>query len=422
MHRNNFFKTNKSRLRYGRGTIGASLFTIVKVFSQISFWFRLSIAGGATLLIGMGLGRFSFSPLIPALIETGILTSQEAGIIAASNFAGYLLGALIAPILRLFFGEIGSMKYCLVFALLSLFACILPWGFWWLVFWRALLGALVGIMMIYCLAIATRYAPTGKLGAATGIVYTGVGIGILLSGSLIPWLLSFSLAIAWMGIAFIGLTAFLVAFWGWTTPMPDKNNSTPASQNLSHQKFRWNSTVIGLISARTLFSLGLIPHTIYWVDYLVRGLGNGIDFGGMHWALFGSGAILGTYLWGRLADQIGFRFGVGLAFTAVAAGIALPVIYTAGWALILSSLVVGAQPGLTAILSGRFHQLVGADRMASVWRMSALVATVIQAIGAYGYVTLFAMFDDYTTIFLAGSASMALGAVIALTLKRPETV
>ena len=60
--------------------------------------------------------------------------------------------------------------------------------------------------------------------------------------------------------------------------------------------------------------------------------------------------------------------------------------------------------------------------MASVWRMSALVATVIQAIGAYGYVTLFSMFDDYTTIFLAGSASMALGAVIALTLKRPETV
>ena len=62
--------------------------------------------------------------------------------------------------------------------------------------------------MIYCLAIATRFAPKGKLGAATGIVYTGVGIGIFLSGSLIPWLLSFSLAIAWLGIASIGFLAF----------------------------------------------------------------------------------------------------------------------------------------------------------------------------------------------------------------------
>lgn len=394
----------------------------MKIFSQISFWCRLSIAGGATLLIGMGLGRFSFSPLIPELIETGILTSQEAGIIAASNFAGYLFGALSAPFVRLFFGEIGSMKCCLVLALLSLFACILPWGFWWLVFWRALLGGLVGIMMIYCLAIATRFAPKGKLGAATGIVYTGVGIGIFLSGSLIPWLLSFSLAIAWLGIASIGLIAFMVAFWGWTSPIPENNKGINLSENLSHQKFNWNSTVVGLISARTFFSLGLIPHTIYWVDYLVRGLGNDMDFGGMHWALFGCGAILGTYLWGRLADQIGFRFGLGLAFAAVAAGIALPVIYTTDWTLILSSLVVGAQPGLTAILSGRFHQLVGADRMAAVWRMSALVATVIQAIGAYGYVTLFSMFDDYTAIFLAGSASMALGAVLALTMKKSEHI
>ncbi len=60
-------------------------------------WFRLSIAGGATLLIGMGLGRFSYSPLIPALIEAGQLSAWQAGAIGASNFVGYLVGALVAP-------------------------------------------------------------------------------------------------------------------------------------------------------------------------------------------------------------------------------------------------------------------------------------------------------------------------------------
>ena len=54
--------------------------------------------------------------------------------------------------------------------------------------------------------------------------------------------------------------------------------------------------------------------------------------------------------------------------------------------------------------------------------MSALGATVIQAIGAYGYVTLFSMFDDYTAIFLAGSVSMVLGALLALTMKKSEYV
>ncbi|NKB21123.1 MAG: YbfB/YjiJ family MFS transporter [Alphaproteobacteria bacterium] len=380
-------------------------------------WLRLSIAGGATLLIGMGLGRFSYSPLIPPLIEAGHLTAWEAGAIGASNFSGYLAGAFAAPAMRMQWGEATTMRISLLTGLLALFACVLPWGFEWLMFWRALLGAVVGVMMIYCLAIATRSAPPGKLGAATGIVYTGVGIGILLSGSLVPWLLQFGIAAAWAGIGVVGAVAFIVALWGWHAL--EGENSTGTITATPHPKIKWTLTVSGLIVTRVLFSVGLIPHTIYWVDYLVRGLGNDIEFGGMHWVLFGLGAIGGTYLWGRLADQLGFRAGLALAFAAVASGIALPVLNSAGWALIASSLVVGAQPGLTAIMSGRFHQLMGPDGMAPVWRMSALISTILQAIAAYGYVTIFDLTESYVPIFLAGSASMALGTVIALLLRNP---
>ena len=380
-------------------------------------WLRLSIAGAATLMVGMGIGRFSYSPMIPALIEAGSLTESEAGYVGAANFAGYLIGALAAPVMRRVWGEINTLRLCLLFALVSLFASILPWGFIWLVFWRGLVGACVGVMMIYCLAIATRHAPAGKLGAATGITYTGVGFGILLAGTLVPWLLEFGLAAAWTGIAFIGFTGAAIGFWGWRAAGTESTGSD--QHDRSRPSLKWTSTVIGLVSARTLFSLGLIPHTIYWVDYLVRGLGHDMDFGGWHWALFGVGAISGTYLWGRLADKIGFRLGLTLAFGAVAAGIALPVVQSAGWALVISSLVVGAQPGLTAIMSGRFHQLMGAARMAEVWRLSALVSTIVQAIGAYGYVSLFAATQSYVPIFLCGSAAMGLGAVIAILQRTP---
>ena len=46
-------------------------------------WLRLSIGGAATLMVGMGLGRFSYTPLIPALIEAGELTAAEAGTVGA---------------------------------------------------------------------------------------------------------------------------------------------------------------------------------------------------------------------------------------------------------------------------------------------------------------------------------------------------
>lgn len=383
----------------------------------MAVWLRLSIGGAATLLVGMALGRFSYAPFIPALVAAGELTAAQAGYIGAFNLTGFLAGALAAPVLRRRCGEVASLRLSLLLALLCLAASILPWGFAWLACWRFLVGAAVGVLMIYSLAIVTRHAPPDRLGAATGIVFTGVGVGILISGTLVPVLLGYGLAAAWSGIALVGGAAVWVAFWGWRAAPPDEPLASAGSARSATQTIEWTPVVIGLVAVRALFSLGLIPHSIYWVDYLVRGLGHDMAFGGLHWSLFGLGALTGTYLWGRLADRIGFRAGLVLVFAALAAGVALPVLLTAGWALVLSSLVVGAQPGFSAIISGRTHQLVGAPRMPEVWRWMSLVGGIGQAVGGYAYVALFEYAGSYVPVYLAGGAAMGLGAVIALGLK-----
>lgn len=376
-------------------------------------WLRLSIGGAATLLVGMALGRFSYATFVPALIEAGALTAAEAGTVGAFNLAGFLAGALAARGLRRRLGEVGSLRVCLLLALLCLVASILPLGFAWLAFWRFLVGAAVGVMMIYSLAIVTRHAPPDRLGAATGIVFTGVGVGILLSGTLVPLLLGYGLAAAWSGIALIGVAGVWIAFWGWRVA----DGAGVARPRQHEPPMEWSRVIRGLVATRVLFSLGLIPHSIYWVDYLVRGLGHDMAFGGLHWALFGLGALSGTYLWGRFADVVGFRAGLVLVFAALAVGVALPVLFTAGWALVASSLVVGAQPGFSAIISGRTHQLVGAGRMPEVWRWMSLIGGIGQAVGGYAYVALFGFAESYVPLYLAGGATMALGAVISLGLR-----
>ena len=57
---------------------------------------RAAIAGLAALALGMGIGRFAYTPLLPALIEEAGLGLRAAGYIASANFAGYLIGALAA--------------------------------------------------------------------------------------------------------------------------------------------------------------------------------------------------------------------------------------------------------------------------------------------------------------------------------------
>ncbi len=42
----------------------------------------------------MGIGRFAFTPLLPVMIDAGRLSAHTGAVVAAANYAGYLLGAV----------------------------------------------------------------------------------------------------------------------------------------------------------------------------------------------------------------------------------------------------------------------------------------------------------------------------------------
>ena len=383
-------------------------------------WVRFSIGGASALFIGMGLGRFSYTPMIPLLINNSGFSPAEAGYIGAFNLAGFLLGVLLQPTLKSRFGEQGTLRLCLITSWLSLLASAMPlgtpWLFIWLITWRGLIGIAVGTIMVQALALATRAAPPEKLGLATGIVFTGVGGGIFLSGSLIPYLMVHGLTVTWLGIAGLGGLATAIGLWAYSAKTPTDIEHTFSPTTYLNFK---TQAAISLIAAQSLFVIGLIPHTIFWVDYLVRGLEQPISIGGFHWALFGLGALIGTTLWGCLADRIGFRLGLILIFTSLAFGLIAPVLHPVATTLIASSIIVGAQPGCSALLSGRVQQVFGPADMPYVWRRMTLVGSIGQGVCAYLFVGIFDYTGSYLIVFLLGGAAMAAGALIFAITKRP---
>ena len=56
----------------------------------------VSFGGLIALAAAMGIGRFVYTLILPFMVESLELTKAEAGVIASSNFFGYLLGALLA--------------------------------------------------------------------------------------------------------------------------------------------------------------------------------------------------------------------------------------------------------------------------------------------------------------------------------------
>src|SRR6201996_807595 len=70
---------------------------------ETPFWVILGLAMGPA--VGLGLGRFAYALLLPAMrLDLGWSYAQ-AGAINTANAAGYLIGALIAAPLAARFGD-----------------------------------------------------------------------------------------------------------------------------------------------------------------------------------------------------------------------------------------------------------------------------------------------------------------------------
>lgn len=375
-------------------------------------WLRYALGAQAGLLVGMGLGRFGYSPMIPALIQTGALAEAEAGYVGALNLGGYVIGALVTSRLRRRFHEAWILRVCLVLALLSLVASIPPWGFVWLAFWRLLVGILVAVMMVLGIAYVTRFAPPERTALATSISFTGVGMGIFFSAAGLPWLLELGLAWAWGGSAVVGALGVGLGLWAWSgaprlEPPGAEGETPPAPIPLDGKK---------LVAAQAMFSVGLIPHSIYWVDYIVRGLGAPMSEGALQWSLVGLGALLGTVLWGRVADRIGLNAGLVAVFAALSASIILPVLLPGAAIIIVSSLVFGSQPGSSAVIASRAQRAMGEASMVPLWRWMVVSVGTAQIIGGIGLVELFNRTGDYRPVFLVGGVAMGLAALLCWSL------
>jgi MFS family permease len=55
----------------------------------------IALGGMIAMAAAIGIGRFVYTPILPYLADALALTKAEAGLIAAANFFGYLIGSLM---------------------------------------------------------------------------------------------------------------------------------------------------------------------------------------------------------------------------------------------------------------------------------------------------------------------------------------
>lgn len=356
-----------------------------------------ALAGLSALFVGLGLGRFAYTPLLPALVTSGWFTPGEAAGLGAANLIAYLAGAAAARPLGRVMPLPLLMRGAMLATALSLAICGLRPGLMTFYVLRALAGVTGGVLMVLGPPSLLASVPAARRGRVGGIVFAGVGLGIVAASSILPLLLRAGVPAAWHGLAAAALIFVLIGWRGWPPePPPPPPHDGAAARPLRR-----------LVLAYGANAIPVVPHMILLSDYVARGLDAGVAAGSAAFVLYGIGAALGPLVGGWIGDRLGFRRTLDFAVIVQIAAILLPALVQTTPTAFVSAVIVGSlTPGIPPLVLNRAAEIAGPAGAARFWRAATVAFAIGQAVGAWGTATAFARIEAHPPLFV-GAAIVA---------------
>ncbi|WP_178131349.1 YbfB/YjiJ family MFS transporter [Pseudomonas sp. C1C7] len=365
------------------------------------------LAGLCASLVGIGLARFAYTPLVPALIEARWFAANEVIYLGAANLVGYLAGAFCGrPLARMFTAR-RSLQWMMLLVALAFFACALPLSIPWFFTWRFVSGLAGGVIMVLAASTVLPYLPGARKGLASGAIFLGLGLGISASGTVVPLLLEMGLRETWIGLGVVALVLTAISWTGW--PRAVASAATPVSGTTAV------SPGLGLIYVQyALMAVVLVPTMLFLVDYVARGLGWGTHSAAMLWVVYGLGAIAGPIVYGALSDRIGPTASNRVALTSQLFAIAVLALSSQTLWLVPAVFVIGSfPPGIVPVTLGRVQQLTrDPAAQGAAWSRATVVFALFQALAGYAYSWLFASsHGNHVLLFCIGGVAVVLALV-----------
>lgn len=314
----------------------------------------VALAGMAALAVAMGIGRFAFTPLLPMMLNDGVVTLEGGSWLATANYLGYLIGALacmalpwVAPRARQVWHAARLARWGLGATVLLTLGMALPLPDTWpaLRFAAGVASALVFLnVSVWCMV---RLVALGQP-ALGGLIFCGPGLGIVLTG------LSASAMVAWQWPAAAGWAVFgllgaglVAAIWSVLQGVAQPTVAATGAATVTAQPP--GSTMpghgplarAGLTVAYGLAGLGYIVTATFLPVIARAALPTGSPWPDLFWPLFGAGVALGAALSTRTPAAWDRRKLLMVAYVVQAGAIALSLVWPGPLGFALGSLLLG---------------------------------------------------------------------------------
>ena len=376
----------------------------------------LALAGLLSLAVGIGIGRFAYTPILPYMTAGLELTKSEAGLIASANYLGYLLGALAAA----WRAVPGDARFWLLGALavsgLSTGAMTFTTSLAAFLVLRFVGGAAGALVMVLASSLVMdRLAAAGREGWAA-VMYAGVGSGIAISSLAVPAAASgggdWQSPWFFCGVLCLALSIPVALL----LPRPQG----PARAAPSARTDTRDGSLLRLIVAYGLVGFGYVITATFVAD-MVRT--DPVLQPAEHWVWLcvGLTAAPSVALWGWAGRRWGNERAFALGCLVEAVGVALSVLGGGIWSILLAAgLLGGTFVGLTAIgLIEARHRSAGDPRrilalMTAAWGLGQMVGPTLAGV-------LFDSLASYLVASLMATAALVVAAALAASLSwRPS--
>ena len=324
-------------------------------------------SGGAAALGGMvalasalGIGRFVYTPILPAMAEALGLSQAAAGLIASANFLGYFAGALLAAAPQL----PGSRRDWLLGALLLGAATTagmgLVSGLPTFLLLRFLGGTASAFVLVLGSALVLDHLARVGRGGLAAVHFAGVGLGIAASAVLVAALQAAGADWRWLWLASGGAAAVTIPLTAWLVPDLGAPPARPA--HIRPPGARYAPGLGRLALCHGLFGFGYVITATFLVA-AVRAAPGARPLEPAVWLVVGLAALPSTAAWSWIGRRLGLWRAYALACLIEALGVAAGGVWvTPTGALLAAALLGGTFMGITALGFGAARALAPDDQ------------------------------------------------------------
>lgn len=381
--------------------------------------FKVLLAGIFSQILCIGIARFAYTPLLPVMQQQSWINDADGGWLAALNYAGYMLGAVLAASIRSVYLKDTLFRIGLVLAVLTTAGMALTDHFWLWAGLRFLAGLSSSGSMLLASGLILHWLIQHRQRGELGIHFAGVGIGIVVAALAVELMLALSLnwQAQWWG--FSGLAAvLLVPAWRWL-PRPVKPVLGSAAHHDAPAKPPSLTFMRLMLPAYFCAGYGYVISATFIVtiverEPLLAGAGN------WTFALVGLAAAPAVMLWDLVARRIGYLGALIVAMLVQVVGIVLPAMTSSLIGVLLSAVLYGGTflgcVSLVLTMAGRLYpsspaRLMG--QMTLAYGAAQIVAPALTGMLAESFG------NYYLGLWLAGGF-VTLGALLLVWLRQVD--